>query len=236
MRGTRVENAVILHRKTKRMNWISLIGAGAAFLKMQKAKETYEKAVDRKECLQAAIQTYIKQRDDQLDAALNDTQYVNQNEGLSGVLATTILRVGNLADARLFSRAQVTVVLSNTSDKDYTIYRAEAAVRVFGKVIGISTAQKRNTNQVLKSGETIEIELPGGKAQFDRAVKNAICEAQGKKLITSCGRVQMNGIETADIAFTYKPKNGAGSRLRARYVDVDGTLAYMMENYYPSEA
>lgn len=215
------------------MNFIGLIGTGAAFLKMRKAKEAYERAIDRKDCLEAVVKTYVQQRDAQYDSALGDGQYVNQNEGLNGVLASTILRVGNLADARVFSRMQITVVLTNTSDKDYIIYSAEAAVRVFGKGYG---GGRRATSQVMKAGETVEIELPGAKMNFDRAVKNAICEAAGKKLITSCGRLQINGIETADIVFEYKPLSGAGSKLKARYVDVPGTLAYMMESYYPSEA
>lgn len=220
------------------MNFFGLIGTGAAFANYRKAKKEYDEVKEQQEVLQAAVTTYTQRRDMMFDDE-EDSSYDtnNGNAPLDGVLATTILRIGNLVGQ--LCRVQVSVVLTNTTDKPYIITSAEAATRVFGAVIGTQNEQSTKTNIRLEPGDTIEVVLPGTIAQVDKSVYDklisTICDSAGKALITSCPKLNINGIETADLAFTYTrggQASGVGT-FRARYINQPGTLRYCGEAFFP---
>ena len=220
------------------MNIVGGIGLFAALANYRKAKQVYADAMERKETLEAAVETYNKDRDSKYDSAQSDEQNQDPNDELQGVLATTVLRIGNLVGT--YCRAKITIVLTNTTNNTYMITSADAYARVFGSVVGMSEDNlKITTNLLLQPGEVKEIALGGGIAKIADEVAreqliDAICAAAGKKLITSCPKLTLNGIETADIVFTWKAATGAGTEKRARYVNKPGTLRYCMEAYYPN--
>lgn len=215
------------------MNFFGGIGFIAALKNYKTAKTDYEDAVDKKETLEAAILNYTQWRDKKFDEM--DDYNPNANNPLEGVLVTFIFRVGNLVGK--YCRAKTSVVLTNTTSNNYSINRCEAMVRLFGVQMQYNKTQKKNTNILLKSGETIEIDLPGGVAQIPEEARgrtrDAICDAAGKKLITSCPKISLNDIATADVRIFWRAMGGAGTSKTSRYVDVPGTLRYCMEAYYP---
>ena len=220
------------------MNIVGGIGLFAALANYRKAKQAYADAIERKETLEAAVETYNRDRDSKYDSAQSDEQYQDPNEELKGILATTVLRIGNLVGE--YCRAKITIVLTNTTENSYIIKSAESFARVFGSVVGMNEDDlKITTNLLLQPGEVKEIALGGGIAKIADEVsrdqlRDAICAAAGKSLITSCPKLTLNGIETADIVFTWKAATGAGTEKSARYVNKPGTLRYCMEAFYPN--
>lgn len=217
------------------MSILGSIGLFAAIANYRKAKKTYDDAVERQETLQAAIDSYTQDRDSKYDALLEDT-YSDPNSPLQGVLATTILRIGNLVGK--YCRIHVCVVLTNTTENTYSIMSTEAVTRVFGAIVSADEDQKAYSGYLLQPGETHEFYLPAAIGMIaDEATRDelreAICTANGKSLITSCPKTTINGIETADIALEWRAANGAGSAKRARYVNKAGVLRYCGEAYYP---
>ena len=220
------------------MGLLGGIGLMAAIANYNSAKKAYDAAVEKEQGLVDAVKMAIANRDQAYEDVTDGT--VNPNKPLDGVKASTILRIGNLANARAFQRAQAAVVLVNETENTYLIKSAEARCRINGIALTMATTQKRNLNAYLYPGKKLEIPLPGSKIILPNPpkddLKTAICQACKRSLITSCWEINLNGIETADIAIEYTGKSGAGTAKRARYVDVDGVVRYMKENYYPNEA
>lgn len=220
------------------MGLLGGIGLMAAIANYNSAKKAYDAAVEKEKGLQAAVQAAIANRDKAYEGATDGV--TNQNKPLNGVVASTILRIGNLANARAFQRMQVVVVLKNeTTDKTFTIRSVEALTRINNIALPTLTTQRRGLNAYLKPGQTLQVELPGSKVIVPNPPKDdlkaTICAACKRRLITSCWEVDIKGIETADIAFEYTSKSGADSVKRARYVDAEGVVRYMRESFYPSE-
>ena len=219
------------------MKLLNGIGIAAAVANYRKAKRKYEQAIEKQEALQAAIDTYTEARDSM--SSKSDDAYYNQNAPLQGILATTILRIGNLVPT--INKIQMSVVLTNTTENAYTITKVEVQPRLFGTAIGTQegVGLERELNTYLEPGETKEIQLSGAntvvQAETKSQLKSAICTAAGKKLITSCPKLNVDGIESADIVFWWKAKSGAGSAKRARYVDMPGLLRYCGEAFYPGK-
>lgn len=220
------------------MGLIGGIGLVAAFKNYLEAKKAYDEAIDREKELLTAVQANIKTRDLAYEGV---EQYSDPNKPLEGVEATTVLRVGNLANVRPFNRVQVAVILTNNTDKTYWIRSVAAEVRVDGAGIPTTTTQKRYTNLYLKPGKTLTIDLPGSKtilpAVTKQTLKDAICAACKRSLITSCWKVKISGddLETADVRIYYTSQSGADKEKTAYYKEVQGTVNYMGEAFYPKE-
>ena len=241
------KNAVTLQRIFKfiTMNILGGIGLAAAIANYRKTTQEYEQALGQKETLQSAVNTYTSKRDKQFDAfdSQNPVQY-DKNTKLEGLLATSILYIGNLVGKKC--HMQTHVVITNTGSANIRITGVEAKVRVFGSLVlplGSSNldAQKRAYNELLPPGSTKEILLPGSKEAIiegtaDKEIEQAICKACGKSLITSCKKINIDGASTADIRLYYKPANGAGTTEQTSYYpNQPGVVRYCGEAFSPSK-
>ena len=83
----------------------------------------------------------------------------------------------------------------------------------------------------------MEISLPSGisalynedKKNINGELRDLICDAAGKKLITSCPKISIDGGVTADIRVDWGDDKVALSR------GVKGVLRYCMEAFYPKD-
>lgn len=238
------------NEKQAEMSVLSLIGAGAAWLNYRRAKKNYDAAKEKYDALKAAIQNYSSNR---LNGYI-DTIDTNAVDLMPGVQMTTILRVGNLV-GQLF-RVQASVVLSNTSQNTYYIDNVMADCFVYDKPIAVyaidtdaiftfdtanvthGVAQQIRAAKWLKPGETLEIKLPAGISGLpdnERAkLKEAICAACGKSLITSCPATSLNDVEKADVQVSWTEETGHDLKT-ARTIGLKGSLRYMGEAFYPKD-
>lgn len=248
------------------MNIFSGIGLFAAWRNYNKAKAEYKALVERRETLLSAIQTYSqyneKLHEGRMDreeleylkalAAIKDDN-VNNPEDLQ---VTTILKVANLVGDKL--KAKIILVFSNTSETEsYYIYNG-AVVCYFNNSpviedsFNISGAYYEYEPLCIKPGETVEFGLEKKiyKLPIIEDLRDAICEAAGKRLITSCPKTNLtDGQETADILYTWgtglptpaELRNDKGEKYTAfmklgddggtaNYKRKPGVLRYCMEN------
>lgn len=195
--------------------------------------------------LQSAIDTY-KKNQDALKESLNQSGVIpgDNNSELSNVNVSFILRLGNLVGSKM--KAQVTLVMTNKSkDLTYTLTRFKVQPYINGIFLGFDSAGGFDSGypmgRVLRPGETIEITLPGVNqiilpSSSDRdSLRNLICNAAGKKLITSCPKITINNAVHANIEFYYQGIKGAGGLTRAVYYDIVGVLRYCGENFILSK-
>lgn len=220
------------------MNELGIIGTAAAYANYRRAKADYEALKEQQDGLVAAVQSYNNSKYD---------EYINRQEGdpvdfMPGVKMTTILRVGNLV-GDLF-RVQASVVLSNTSSETYRINSVAADCRVLGCIVVPLSyytknpiPQQKAVNKSLAPGDTMVINLPSGisalynekKENINGELRDLICDAAGKKLITSCPKISIEGGVTADIRVDWGDDKVALSR------GVKCVLQYCMEAFYPKD-
>ena len=186
------------------MNTLSLIGTGAAFLNYRKAKAEYDALKDKQEALLAAISTYENTKWDEYDKKTADPGDVRP----AGLLVSSIVRVANLVGKVM--KMRTSIVFTNTSDSPITINYVEAECSVLGTILipFKSATNQTKVDQFVRETKTIapkgtlEIQLPGGISSLGEQMGNLrdlICEAAGKKLITSCPKISIEGAETAKI-------------------------------------
>lgn len=231
------------------MNFVGAIGTVAALANYRKAKSEYEALKEQQNGLVAAVQAYNSSKYDEYIAH----QKVDNVDFMPGVRMTTIVRVGNLV-GKLF-RIQVSVVLSNTSSEKYHIYRVAADCEVLNLPIRVFSAgikfedfslkadsalipQQKAVNKDLHPGETMEIKLPAGVSALvdpetgenkTGELRNLICQACNRKLITSCWKISIEDAETANILVSW------GDDKHAKSNNVPGVLRYCMEAFYPKD-
>lgn len=228
------------------MNTIGLIGTGAAFLNYKKAKANYEALKEQYDALVAAVQTYnFHKYDEYYNKQEVDTKPFERPEG---VMVSTILRVGNLV-GKVF-HAKPSVILSNTSDNTYFIHKISAKFFVFGDPIIISRMGGQwylfnpevevqpdtiEVNKELLPDDTLEIEFNGGTSavQDMDKLRSLICDAAGKKLITSCPKLSITGdTEKANVDIFWSESRDNNDTKEFWYNDLPGVLRYCGEAYY----
>ena len=234
------------------MTGVGLIGTAAAWLNLNKAKAEYEALVERREGLLSAVATYMSSRLNEYYKREAESLPDNSVDYMDGVEMTTILRVGNLV-GKLF-RVQTSVVLTNLSEKTYYIKDVEAECILYDAVpvwvFDLNFTQTWNqkggkddipqkvvVDKFLKPGETIEIKLPHGKSalpdEYKERLVSDICNACNRKLITSCWKVSLEDIETADILITWANEDKKDN-FKSLRTGMKGILRYCMEAFYPS--
>lgn len=230
--------AVILQRQTKRrkMGILSAIGTGAAFLNYKKAKAEYNALKDKKETLEAVIDTYDSLLYDAKQQAL-DTLDGNNIDYPDGLCVSSVLRVGNLVGKVM--RAKKSLVITNVSSKTYAIVNPDLSCKVFDKGVGFSKDRLPNEQVFISPGQTIEISSANSIAGFAetetlKKLRDYICEQQGKEYITSCGKVSLDGIETSDIKFQWQEGESISPDKWkiAAWLGKPGVLRYEMEAFY----
>ena len=249
------------------MTGLGIIGTAAAYANYRSAKAEYEALKEQQEGLVAAVQTYNEKKysgdvqNDVQKSTQEEEQFfknfdVRQNDIPDGIQTTTILRVGNLV-GDLF-RTQASVVISNTSDKRYWIGKVEILCNVLGYpivVYKLNSIMSDNKTQLalqqvtvakwINPGETMEINLPSGISalasedgkNMNGELRKLICDAAGKKLITSGPKISIEGAEKANIFVTYRKEGETPNDPINQYYynKKPGVLRYCMEAFYPKD-
>lgn len=218
------------------MGVLSIIGTGVAFANYRKAKAERDALVEQKEALLAAIATYKDKRYDMTETAL-ETINNNSVSYPDGLQVSSILRVGNLVGKVM--RAKKSLVITNVSGKTYVIVNPDLSCKVFDKGVGFEKDGLPNEQITIAPGQTIEISSENSIAGFANTetlakLRDYICEQSGKKYITSCGKISLDGIETADIKFSWQEnKDVAPDKWKvAAWLGKPGVLRYCMEAFY----
>ena len=98
-------------------------------------------------------------------------------------------------------------------------------------------------SKLLAPGQSIEVYLPKGvsilldeEAQESKMgyLRDLICAAAGKKLITSCPKTSIDGAQTANIRFDWNTKE-EGIKHTCILRNKPGVLRYCGEAYYPKD-
>lgn len=232
MTCTRCKIAVILQRQTKcKMVGLGIIATGAAFLNMRKRKKEYEELVEKREGLVAAINAY---NSSSYDAYINSID-TKETDAPAGVTVTTLLRVANLVGKLM--RVRASIILTNTGTKPIYIHSVAADCKIFGEYLGIGNTDGVRVSQEIVSlkelqpGDPMEIQLRGGICQFKEIsrLREAICAAAGKRLITSCPKLNLEGIEQADIRVRWSEADDMANVKEWRVLNKPGVLRYCGE-------
>lgn len=193
------------------MTGLGIIGTAAAWLNYKKAKAEYEALQEQQDGLMAAIEAYDQTKGEMLAGQID----VQSMDMPSGVEITSILRVANLVGKMFY--AQPSVVLMNTSSNDYWIRTVYCSCFIFDTPVLIYTltwdglfADSEQTkgyvavNDYLRAGETKEIVFDKGLSALlpeqMSELRQLICDATGKKLITSCPKVSIGSDGAAEKA------------------------------------
>ena len=164
---------------------------------------------------------------------------------------STLLRVGNLV-GKMF-RCQASVFFTNVGKEaifidsvQLTNFVLDMPVKVFSLDVDYADLSKdvqtpevkqvSNSSQRVYAGDTVEIMLPGGISSFgdkNSELRDLICKANGKKLITSCPKTSIvDGIKTDMICYWHT----AGEPKKRFYtIGKPGALRYCGESFYPSD-
>ncbi len=217
------------------MNPLSIIGTGVAFANYRKAKNTLDALVEKKEALEAAVKSYYEgQRYDMMNEVLDVTIKDNTVTYPDGVKVSSILRVGNLVGKLM--RAKISLVVTNTSANTYVISNPSVSCFILGVGVGLKDGDMPQESIVLKPGQTIEISSKNSIAGFEdesmmAKLRDLICKEAGKKLITSCPKLNVSDAETADIYFEWTTEGNKEQKV-ATWLKVPGVLRYCMEAFY----
>ena len=243
---TRFGKAVILRQKTEDMK-LGLFAIGGAWLNYRKAKAEYEALEEKKRALQAAVDTYNMEKYADYDKHReqmygkeepNDRPERSADEQF---LVSTILRVGNLVGK--YMRVRGEIVMTNLTNRPIFVNSAKAMWWIMGQRIPVIEGGLVNGKQKweqsigigkwLQPGETQGWEFAKGiSAMADMGVlRHAICEAAGKRLITSCPKISIEGLESACFKVSWRDESMNG--ITSFYTNNQpGVLRYMMEAYY----
>lgn len=200
------------------MTGLGLAATAAAYLNYQNAKRNYEQIEERSAGVNAVVNRYQqildeweeKKWEDNRDKSLDELNAKRVRP--DGLMVGVLVRVGNLVGKLL--RTETTLTISNTSSKSYYIRRVQVDNKIWDvpfDVIDWKSKQPFDTykeiNQEIRPGQTIEIIFSKGIGSvFDMdgnmamdKLRNTICEAAGKKLITSCPKINLDRLATSNV-------------------------------------
>lgn len=245
-------------KHAKIMNTLGVIGTGAALVNYREKKAVYDGLVDQRDALTAVYATYNQKGlfeqykaqylEDEAEAKAEaelqkELALYSDPENIrpDGLKVTTVLRVANLV-GKIF-KARLSIVFTNLSDTAIDLRSAEFKlyIHIPGTdqvvTLPIKTISNSDINKInldaykLQPGETKEFQsqvgLSGG---ITAELRKIVCEAAGKKLITSCPKINILDVEYAAFRVTWMEKAVNGSTLRIFYTnDQPGVLRYCGE-------
>lgn len=234
--------AVLLQRILKHatMNIYGILTAAGLFPAYQKAKKRLDSA---KEALYRFDDTIRSMQDREIDPQIT----TDQNEPLSGVLVSVVLRLGNLVGQFFSADGYVTLT---SIDKDIIVTHISASFTINNELVTTYIPIGTSFGFKLSAGETIQVPLsgntglimianPDGRDKLREqivAASNTIDPRINNKLITSVPKnIEVDGICTANVEFYYTSINGSEQPLRAAYQDIPCVIRYMGEAFIPNE-
>lgn len=210
------------------MNALSITGTVAAALNYKSAKAEYDALLEQKNALKAVVAMWNNTKYDELIEKLDS----NATESMQGVKITAVCRVANLVGS--FYRQKVSLVLTNESSNTYYIGGVEAKCFAFDYQVGQMSVK---ADKLLEPGQTLV--LDGIAANMNAQgtdvlpqLREVICAAAGKKLITSCPKLNIDGdLLTANIKILWRISNNASQEgLKEYYINgMRGVLRYCGE-------
>lgn len=241
------------------MATLGLIATGAALLNYRKAKSDYDALIDKRDGLMAAlnmitdaVDQYNEHKYDEqhLDASdhpssiYTEDEQILQNDTLpDGLHVTTILRVGNLVGKLFYGKSSI--VFINTGDTPVYVLSAQVDPSIFGDSLmmfepGVKNLQNQKAaddiiivNRKIQPGETIEIEGKRFVSVLEdmERLRQLICDAAGKRLITSCPKLNIEKGQASDMLIkwggeAYKPEK------QTVIMKMPGVLRYCGEAFY----
>lgn len=209
------------------MSGLGLLGTGLAWINYRKKKAAYEALLEQQETLQAIVNEYNDNKYNPFGFEQNNEEATNDIP--EGLYYSTILRVSYMVGK--MCRVRPSLVVMNKSDKSYLIKSFRIAqCYVLGKPVVVydkdifnqdpndpkKTPDGETVNYTIKPGEVKEFSLPQGITTFvdedgsmmDK-VRQMICDAAGKKLITSCPKINIQGVEDADVVLEWSEDGGS---------------------------
>lgn len=230
------------------MTGFGLIAVIPAYRQYQAAIDRYNDLVEYKDGLEVAIRAY--------NIGKNETYLLNHmvdekpNEAAPGLLLAPMLRVGNLV-GKLF-RVQASVVMTNTGSTPIQLDKIRVECNVLDAPIKVykfkegdnEITQSIDVYKTINPGETLEVKLKSGISSLgdlNGQLRDLICEAAGKKLITSCPNTSIDDGIKADILYNWQnaslPKEQrTNDDLKQCYmIGKPGVLRYCGEAFYPKD-
>lgn len=136
-----------------------------------------------------------------------------------GVQVGVLVRVGNLVGKLL--RTETTLIISNTSSREYYLFGVYVDNTLFD-VPGFwpmdwkaktPLSKFKYIEKPIKPGETMEVIFPKGVTTAVHAdasdgmddLRNMICKVNGKQLITSCGKTNLDDLVVSSVLLFWAP-------------------------------
>ena len=229
---------VLLRQKSKNsmLTGTGVIATGVAYLNYRNAKSDYEALLEKKDGLLAAVKQFNLSKDEDY-IEQKEKYYETYIESLypEKVKCTAVLRTSYLV-GKMF-HCLTSVYLTNLSNKTYEIGSVSAdcwvqdtPIHVYNFKTRKEVAQTAGVNKKLNPAETMEIPITGGVSAVPdmNALRAMVCAACGKRLITSCGKVDIaDGIK---VNITYKWREVGETKWNtARFKQLNGTFRYCLE-------
>ena len=226
------------------MNILGIIGAAALFPKYKTAKAEYDDLKEKVESIRASVQTYNFRK---LDEYIDKTNPEKPNDFPAGLSMAPMFKVGNLVGTLFHCRMEVTI--SNTSRTPFYVRTIYADPVIFGDALPVFKSslldganvlkQEAVVNRIINSGESVLVDLPSGISGVPDMgkLRDVICKACGRKLITSCWKVNIeDGTAKADVMIDWSEvvDGQPAKEVKRMWVrNYPAILRYMMEAYYP---
>lgn len=241
-----------------------LIATIPLFSKYKAAKAEYEALLEKQAGLQAAVASYNSSKLDSYLAYMAKDEPDNiYPEGVFvttvlrvGNCVGKLMRVHN---ALVFTNTSNKTYYIGRCYADSKIGDYQVIVTDISEAIknalnplnfstGVDSGDIKVVEQVgygvaLEPGQSIEVYLPHGVSMlFDPTTGNGkmgwlrdlICKAAGKSLITSCPKISIDGAITSDIRFAWNTKE-EGIKHECILRNKPGVLRYCGEAYYPKD-
>lgn len=225
---------------------LGIVATGAAYLNYRGAKRDYDNLVEKRDGLLSAVKMFNSGKDEDYIKQLEREYTLKYKTSYpDDVKCRAILRTSYLV-GKVF-RCVASVVFSNLGDKTYEIGNVSAEcwvqdVPVIVKDIDYALAnlftdptapvvpQSTDAKATLKPCETLEVSFHGGISAVPDmgALRQMVCDAAGKKLVTSCPKISIEDGIKANIAYRWR-EVGEKDWHRAEYKQLNGVFRYCME-------
>lgn len=226
------------------MNITSILTlAGAALLLMKSKNESSNKSSSEEDALEAAQAAYDNATESGVDLGADEMNLEDEEDGYyyanaekNDISVFGLLRIGNLAGT--LNRGNLSVYVKNDStETSYLIRKITADVYVYNEHIGFKKELIKDVNVQLAPGQTIEIQLGNSECYMSSKnqrvkLRDAVKAKCGKKVLTSCRKVDLGNIGEIDVNLEWQPRNGAGTPIKSRYTGKPCDVRYIDEAFY----